>query len=74
MDHKREKLGMREAINELASFVSSLNLGSEENINEEYVQLVGEKIVNAHHNMAKLMDLAWGRENHLGFNLDKESM
>ena len=30
---------MKEAANELASFISSLNLGSEEMLIEEYVQL-----------------------------------
>jgi hypothetical protein len=32
---------------EMASLVSSLNLGSEEMLIEEYVQLAGEKIVDA---------------------------
>jgi hypothetical protein len=38
---------LKEATNELASLVSSLNLGNEEMLIEEYVQLAGEKIVDA---------------------------
>ena len=43
MDGEREKLRMNEATNKLASFISSLNLGSEEVPIDEYVQLVREK-------------------------------
>ena len=59
---------MKEAPNELASHNSSLNLGSEEMPNKEYVQLAWGD------NMAKLMDLAWGREVHLGLVLSEEPM
>jgi hypothetical protein len=37
MDGEHEKLRMKEATNELASFISSLNLGSKELPIEEYV-------------------------------------
>ena len=47
MNHERGKLRMKEAINELASLISSLNLGSEEMPIEEYVQLAREEIVDA---------------------------
>ena len=47
MDHEREKLRMKEVANELASLISSLNLGSKEMPIEEYVQLVEEEIVDA---------------------------
>ena len=29
---------------------------------KEYVQFIGEKIIDAKYNMAKLVDLAWGRK------------
>ena len=74
MDDEREKLRMKEATNELASLISSLNLGSEEMPIEEYVQLAGEEIVDAKYNMAELVDLAWGREIHLGLDLNEEPM
>ena len=41
---------------------------------EEYVQLVGEEIVDAKYNMAKLVDLAQGREVHLSLDLNEEPM
>jgi hypothetical protein len=41
MDEKKD------ATNELASLISSLNLGSEDMPIKEYVQLVGEDIVDA---------------------------
>ena len=44
---EHEKLRMNEVANELASLISSLNLGSEEMAIEEYVQLAGEEIVVA---------------------------
>ena len=48
MNDKREKSRMKEATNELASLISSRNIGSEEIMPiEEYVQLVGEDIVHA---------------------------
>jgi hypothetical protein len=62
MAHAREKLRMKEATNELASLISSLNLRSEEMPIKEYVQLVGEKILDVEYNMVELVDLAWGRE------------
>ena len=37
MNDEREKLRMKEAANELASLISSLKLGSEEMLIEEYV-------------------------------------
>ena len=51
-----------------------MNLGSEELPIEEYVQLVGEEIVDAEYNMAELVDLAWEGETHLGSNLNEEPM
>ncbi len=74
MDDKREKLRMKEATNELASLISSLNLGSEEMPIEEYVQLAWEVIVDAEYNMAELVDLAWEGEIHLGLDLNEEPM
>ena len=74
MDDEREKLRMKEATNELASLISSLNLGSEEMPIEEYVQLAREEIVDAEYNMVELVDLAWGREIHLGLDLNEEPM
>ena len=56
MDDEREKLRMKEAANDLASIVSSLNLGSEETTIEEYVQLAKEENVGAKYNMAELVD------------------
>ena len=41
---------------------------------EEYVQLVGEEIVDEESNVAKLVDLAWGREIHLGFSLSVQKI
>ena len=49
-DDERGKLRMKEATIKLASLMSSLNLGSEEMPIEEYVQLVGEEIVNVQYN------------------------
>jgi hypothetical protein len=39
MDDKHEKLGMKKVTNKLVSLISSLNLGSEEMLIEEYMQL-----------------------------------
>ena len=61
---------MKEATNELANLISSLNLGSEDMLIEEYVQLVGKEIVDTKYIMDELVDLAWGREIHLGSNLN----
>ena len=47
MDVECEKLRMKEASNEISSFISLLNLGSEEMPIEEYVQLAGEDNVDA---------------------------
>ena len=66
MHGEHEKSRMKEAANELVSLISSLNLGSKEPPFEEYVQLVGEKIVDAEYNMAELLDLAWVEKSHLG--------
>ena len=74
MDDECEKLGMKEATNELASLISSLNFKSEEMPIEEYVQLAGEGIVDVEYNMVGLVDLAWGREIHLGLHLNEEPM
>ena len=46
MDDECEKSIMEVATNELASLISFLNLGSEEMPIEEYVQLIGEEIVD----------------------------
>ena len=51
MDHECEKLRMKEATNELASLITSLNLGSEEMPIEEYVQMARDKIVDAKYNI-----------------------
>jgi hypothetical protein len=49
---------MKEATYELASLISSLNLGIEDLPIKEYVQLVGEEIVDAKYNIVELVDLA----------------
>ena len=67
-------LRMKEATNKLASVILSLNLGSEEMLIVEYVQLAREEIVDAKYNMAALVDLTWGREIHLGLYLKEEAM
>ena len=41
---------------------------------EEYVQFTREEIVDAEHNMAQLVDLAWCREVFLGLDLNEEPM
>ena len=74
MDHECEKSRMKEATNGLASLVSSLDFESKLIPIEEYVQLAGEEIVDAKYNMAKLVDLAQGREIHLGLNWNEEPM
>ena len=56
----------------MASLISSLDLGNEELPIEKYVQLAGEKIVDAKYNMAELVDLAWGDNIHLGLDLKEE--
>ena len=40
-----DELRKKEVANEIASLISSLNLGSEEMSDEEHLQLVGEEIV-----------------------------
>ena len=70
MDHER-KSRMKEATNELASLISFVNLGSEEMPIEEYVQLVKEEIVDVEFNMVELVNLTWGREIHLGLQLNE---
>ena len=69
MNDECEKSRMKEAKNELANLTSSLNLGSEEMLIKEHVQCVGEEIVDAKYNMAKLVDLAWV-ENSFVFKLE----
>jgi hypothetical protein len=59
MAHAREKLRMKEATNELASLISSLNLRSE------------EKILDVEYNMIELVDWAWGRKTHLDLSLGR---
>ena len=71
---EHEKLSMKEATKELASLISSLESWSKEMPTKEYVQLAKEEIVSANCNMANLVDLAWGREIHLGLDLNEESM
>ena len=63
---------MKEASNELESLISSLNLRSEEMHVEKCMQLVKEEIVDAMYNMAKFVDLAQGREVHLGSDWNEE--
>ena len=36
------------------------------------MQLAGEEIVYAKYNMVELVDLVWGREIHLGLDLNEE--
>ena len=74
MDHEWEKSRIKEATNELESIISYLNFGSEEMPIKVYVQLVREEIVDVEYNMAKLVDLAWGRGLHLVLNLNEEPM
>ena len=59
---------------ELASLVSSSNFGADEMHVEECVQLAREEIVDGEYIMAKLVDQAWGREIHLGLDLNEEPM
>jgi hypothetical protein len=70
MDGEHEKLRMKEATNELASFISSLNLGSKELPIEEYVQLAEGKVIDVEYNMVELVDLAWTRKNPFGFRYE----
>ena len=72
MDHERERSRTKQARNEVASPICSLNLGSVEMFIEEYVQLVGEDIVDAKYSMIELVNLAWGREIHFGLDLNEE--
>ena len=72
MDDEREKLRLKKVENELASLISSLNLGSEEMPVEEYVQLACEEIVDVEYNMAELVDLVWDRKFHLDLDLKEE--
>ena len=75
MDGEREKSRMKAVANELASLISSLDLGSEELLPiEKYVQLAGQKIVDAKYNMDGLVNLAWGRKIRLGLDLNEEPM
>ena len=54
MDDECEKSRKKEATNNLASLISSLNFGSEDMPIEEYVQLVGEEIVDVEYTTAEL--------------------
>jgi hypothetical protein len=72
MDYEHERSRMTEARNELASLICSLNLGSVETPIEEYVQLVREEIVDAKYSMVELVNLARGKEIHLGLDLNEE--
>ena len=74
MDGEHEKSRMKEATSELASFISSLNLGSKELPIEENVQLAEEKIDDVEYNMVELVDLAWIKIIHLGLDLSGEPM
>lgn len=58
MDDEHEKSRMKDVKIKLASLISSLNLGSEEMLVEEYVQLAKEEIVDVEYKMAKLVNLA----------------
>ena len=46
---------MKEATNQLASRMSSMNLNNEEMPLEEYVQLVGEEIVESNNGVEKFI-------------------
>jgi hypothetical protein len=72
MDDECENLRMKETKNELASFISSLNIGSEEMFIEKYWQLVGGEISDANYNMVELVILAWSKEIHLVINLNED--
>jgi hypothetical protein len=74
MDDEGKRSRMKESTSELSSLISSLKLGSEEMCIEDYVQLVGEEIVDAKYNMVELVDLARGREVDLGLDLNEEPM
>ena len=74
MDDEREKLKMKEVENELASLISSLNLGSEEMPVEEYMRLAWDEIVDVEYNMAESVDSIWDRKFHLGLDLKEEPM
>ena len=73
MDHEHEESRMKVATSELANLISSLNLGNEEMDIHDYVQLVGEEIIDAKYNMDELLDLAQGRENHFGFKFKRRA-
>jgi hypothetical protein len=47
MNDEHENSRIKETTNELASLISSLNLGSEEMLIEEYVQLTRGEVVDA---------------------------
>ena len=56
----------------MTSFISSFNLGREEMLIEEYLQLAWKEI--AEYNVGELVDLPWDIEIHLGLDLNKEPM
>ena len=62
----------RESQNQQTSWQVSFIRGSEEMHVEEYVHWARGEIVDAKYNMVEQVDLAWGREIHLGFYLHKE--
>ena len=57
MDGEREKLRMKQALDELASLISSLNLGVKKCLLTNMLQLAKEEIVDAKYNMTELVDL-----------------
>ena len=74
MDDEHDKSRVQEATNEVASLVSSLNLGSVELPIEEYVQLAREEIVDAKYSMVELVDLTWDKDIHLSLDFSAELM
>ena len=61
---------MKGATNELASTISSMNIGSE----EICIWLLWEEDVDARYSVVELVDLAWNREVHMGLDLNEKSM
>jgi hypothetical protein len=62
MDDEHAKSRMKEVTNELASLFSSLNLGVKKCLLKKMCTWQDRN------NMAELVDLAWGREIHLGLD------
>ena len=63
---------MKESTNELARFISSLNLGSDEIPID--LHLATDKVVDAKYNVAELVDLAWDREVQLDLDCHEDTM